>query len=258
MNHSLRQHLRNGFFIILIAGITLTVMLLAFAVKAARYDATVGVKHLTVQKKEYRISAQTLGIITSVNVEVGEHVKKGDLLAEITNQVLDKQISLLQSLSANNPSANVELVNLLTQKEAQKLYAPTDGVIGEIVTEGQSINTLERAATIYSDTAVELAGMFTLADFGALQNNNGTMKVENKRLRATFPATYAGTRQIVDIKNNPNANITLVFRLVNPEDATNMLQNERVDLHLIDDERSDKVIDRFVEWYKKHVEMRTP
>lgn len=248
-----RQFLINLFLVVIIVTISLVVMLFSFAAKAVRYQNTAGVVHLRVEKKEYQISSQTIGTVTTVLVSNGQHVKRGDELVDLTNVVLDKQIALLQTLIATNPSASVQLVDLETQKEAQRVYAPTDGVVSNVVAEGQSVNTLETVVTMYSDSAVSLTGSFSLNDYALVQRNSGTLLIQNSRLNAVYPVTYAGTRQVIDTKNNPDANVTLVFALVNAEDAANMLQGERVDLHLVPQQASTKPIDYFINWYKLHI-----
>ena len=248
-----RQILTNAFLIAVIIVITMTVMLFSFASKAVRYQTAAGVVHLKVEKKEYQISSQTIGTVSNVLVSNGQHVKRGDELINLTNVILDRQIALLQSIATTNPSASIQLVDLQTQKEAQRMYAPTDGVVSNIVTEGQSVNTLQSVATIFSDSSVSLTGPFTLSEYALVQRNSGTLLVQNRRLSADYPVTYSGTRQVVDTRNNPDANVTLVFTLVNSEDAANMLQNERVDLRLLPQQATTKPIDYFIDWYKQRV-----
>jgi multidrug resistance efflux pump len=114
---SIRQTLRSSAIYIAIAVITATITLVSFANKALTYQDQVGNVVLKVHKKEFKVTAQTTGTIAEVRADVGQSVKQGDVIAVITNPVLDKQIAKLSELSATNASASVQLVSLQTQKK---------------------------------------------------------------------------------------------------------------------------------------------
>ena len=243
----------NISIIAFVAFVTISIMLISFVVKALRYDESNNTVPLRVQKKEYQITSQTIGTVSKVMVARGGHVKRGDELAELTNTILDKQILLLEQLSATNGSASIQLVDLKTQKEAQKLYSPTDGVVSEIVTEGEPINTFQKVGTIFSDNSVDLVGRFNLSEYNQVLQNSGVLTIGVERNNSAYTVQFAGTRQIVSKLSNPNADISLVFALTNPEDAINLLQNERVKLRLVAKEKSTKPLDRLVDWYKNNI-----
>jgi biotin carboxyl carrier protein len=248
-----RQLFTNICLIILITFVTIAIMLSSFASKALRYEETANTVPLRVQKDEYQITAQTIGTVSNVLVQPGEHVSKGQELVDLTNSVLDHQITLLQQLSPNNGSASIELVDLETQKAAQRIYAPTDGIVSDIVSEGDPINTAQRVATIYSDDSMSIVGQFDPSEYSAVQQNSGNLTIFDDRLQTTFPVLYEGAREVVTTQNNPNGNVTLVFTLTNSSDAINLLENEKVELQLSPPETSTKPIDQFVEWYKNHI-----
>jgi biotin carboxyl carrier protein len=238
-------------FIILV---TFVVMMLSFASKAARYDQTANTVPLQVQKGEYQVSAQTIGTVSNVLVQPGQHVTKGQELVVLSNEVLDNQIAQLQKLASTDASADVELVDLETQKAAQQIYAPTDGIVSSIMNDGEPVNTLQNVATIYSDDSVNLVGRFSLSNYDAVQQNSDDLSVSDARLQTNYPVQYAGVREVVSTQNNPNGDVTLVFAFDNSQDATTLLENEQVLLQLVPPQSSTKPVDEFVDWYKTHIE----
>lgn len=237
-----------GMIVILISG----VMLLSFSVKSLRYAQTNGVIELQVQKKIFTVYAQTNGTLMSSSVYVGQHIKKGDLVGLLTNQTLDKQISFLQSID-DNTSASIQLEQLQVEKAAQTLYSPTDGVVAEIASEGESINNVQKVATIYSDKAVQLIGNFSYANYTHFQENTSNLSALDNRNHQTYELEYGGTLQDVGVDDNKQNYVSLFFTFKNPNDAVNILQNERLYLPVVRQNEASKPIDSVIKFYKNSI-----
>jgi multidrug efflux pump subunit AcrA (membrane-fusion protein) len=220
--------------------------------KATKYDQTNGSIQLVVKKKEFSVYAQTGGVLSTSQVTVGQHVKKGDLIGTLSNDILDKQIAFLEGIS-DNSSAAVQLAQLQVEKESQTLIAPTDGVIASTATQGEAINNSQKVAAIFSDDAVQLVGRFNYASYNLFQQNNSVLTTKSLKDNRTYSISYGGAFQEISFGENKDSYVSLFFTFNNPNDAINVLQGEQMSFKLIDKQGHSKPIDAIINLYKNSI-----
>lgn len=207
---------------------------IALVQKVGNYQETGNSVELTVSKKEYKLVSFTSGTVTSVNVEVGQRVKKGDLILETTNSIRNRQISVLESFGRDNVSAQTQLALLKSQKEQERVVSPTDGVIVEVASEGEVIFDQQRIGLIYADARIELISNLSVEDYTLVKKAATSIPVEHTRLKRSYTVAFDGVRQEQKVDDSNQDRLRVSFILSDPADGANMLQGEKLVLNLND------------------------
>lgn len=159
----------NLFFGLLIVLITLIVTTISMTKKINDFTAQNQNNIIvTVQENNVPVLSFTRGIVKAIDVKEGEEVKKGYLIAEISNPLLEKQARLLLSVP-NNVSAQTQgqLANVELQYE--KIYSPVDGRIGQVLTTIDSpVDEYSKLMDIYESTDTKLLAYLTVDQYQAV------------------------------------------------------------------------------------------
>jgi membrane fusion protein (multidrug efflux system) len=161
---------------------------------------------------------QAQGIITAINVNVGQHVSKGQVLAQLDNSVLkqnileaESQVSLLRTLYQRQK-------NLWDQKigtEVQFLQAQTN-----LLTAEKKVSGIQQQADMYRIKS-PISGTVDQMDLklgqGAMPGQTGIriINADNLKIKADVPESYAGkvsTGNTVKVLV-PDANDSLVTKV---------------------------------------------
>ncbi len=230
---------------------TLGVTALALANKVSGNKRTSTGAVLTVQKKEFKIVSATSGTVSKVVAKSGTFVKKGDLLAETVNEIRDRQITVLESFGNANASAQTQLVQLQIEKEKEKIYAPTTGVLANIDQEGEYIWPQQQVGLIYAAEGVVLTASITADDFKLLQQHTGPLNLTQSRLERDYQVNFVGSRTALTNAEYQESKIGAEFSFVDPADAVNMLQNEKLKLDLtqLHDDSQNRPFQVVLDWY---------
>jgi len=252
MSHNaVRTHLTNAAIIGVIIAITLGVTVVALASKVSAYQDTTGIANLFVNKKQYKLLSFSAGNVAQVNVTVGQYVTKGTPLLTLSDETLQKEITVLKGFAADNVSAQTQLAGLEVQLEKLVIYAPVDGVVATIANEGDPVSEQEQIGSMYAAQGVELDGAMDLADYQTAQNARVQLMVTSARLGQSYAVELSGLQQQVSSSTNQSANIVNpIFVFVNPGDATNLLQNEHLTLNLRLSDSSNRPFTKVVNWYR--------
>jgi RND family efflux transporter MFP subunit len=153
------------------------------------------------------IYARANGYIQKRNVDIGDHVKAGDLLAELTAPELDHQISQAQATL-------VQAQATLRQNQASKQLAQvTNDRIGTLVKQGWATTQLgdtDRLSLEAQDAAVGVAQ----ANIEAQQSLIKVLTQEAAYLRVVAPFDGVVTQRAVDVGSLVQAGSTFMFTLM--------------------------------------------
>lgn len=245
----------NVFFIIVIAAIVITVTTISLTKKINDYRTQYqqGVT-ATVQKDDVPILALNRGIIKNVYFSEGQKVKKGQLLAEITNPVLEQQIKTLAQYP-DNVSAKTQADVAKSQLQYNKIYAPIDGVVGTVnTTENSPVDEYSKVMDIFSDSNVKLL-VYLSPDQYLVAEKMTKIPAYDLRLDQNFDTS---PQQLKPDQNDPNKKdagstqnkIALYLKLNNPADASSLLNGESLELRLESSgDNVSKPIDLFVNFW---------
>jgi RND family efflux transporter MFP subunit len=153
------------------------------------------------------IYARANGYILKRNVDIGDHVKAGDLLAELTAPELDHQISQAQATLVQTQAT-------LRQNEASKQLAQvTNDRIGTLVKKGWATTQLgdtDRLSLQAQDAAVGVAQ----ANIAAQESLIKVLSQQKAYQRVVAPFDGAITQRAVDVGSLVQAGSTFMFTLM--------------------------------------------
>jgi RND family efflux transporter MFP subunit len=153
------------------------------------------------------IYARANGYIQKRNVDIGDHVKTGDLLAELSAPELDHQISQAQATL-------VQAQATLRQNQASKRLAQvTNDRIGSLVKQGWATTQLgdtDRLSLEAQDAAVGVAQ----ANIEAQQSSIKVLTQQKAYQRVVAPFDGVITQRAVDVGSLVQAGSTFMFTLM--------------------------------------------
>lgn len=240
----------NSFFITVIAVVTFAITAFSLAKKMSDFEHGGGLAAVTLQKKEFSLVSFSSGSVI-LTTPVGRHVKKGEVLVRLNNETIDRQIQVLETFDKTNVSAQTQLALLRSEKENQTIYAPTDGIVATLVSEGEVIKEQEVIGTVYADTGIQLTGKITLDDYKILLKNTDRLKVIDRRLNQTYNVNFGGLQeQLAEADYSPDV-LQAYFTFNDPADAANLLQHEYLQLDLRGMGTTEKPFTRIVNFYER-------
>jgi len=207
----------------------------------------------TVIKETVPVLVATAGIVKSVNIKPGQEVNQGDILVVMDNPSLRGKIKALENYP-ENVSAQTEAQVAKSQVDAFKVMAPASGIVGEVtVTQGTPVQDLSPIASIYANS-----GALLLAHLTSEQYQQARKKVEIKAFSPRLNQSFSVTPAFLDPKvEEPKEKldpkkIGLYFRLLDPEHASSLLQNEDLELLIeVEQAKISKPVDYFVDFWNK-------
>jgi RND family efflux transporter MFP subunit len=153
------------------------------------------------------IFARTNGYTLKRNVDIGDHVKAGDVLAELTAPELDHQIAQAQATLAQTQAT-------LQQNEASKKLAQvTNDRVGTLVKQGWATAQLgdtDRLSLEAQDAAVGVAQ----ANIKAQESLIKVLEQQKDYQRVTAPFDGGITQRAVDVGSLVQAGSTFMFTLM--------------------------------------------
>jgi RND family efflux transporter MFP subunit len=153
------------------------------------------------------IFARTNGYILKRNVDIGDHVKAGDVLAELTAPELDHQIAQAQATLAQT------LATLRQNEASKKLAQVTNDRIGTLVKQGWATTQLgdtDRLSLEAQDAAVGVAQ----ANIKAQESLIKVLQQQKDYQRVVAPFDGVITQRAVDTGSLVQAGSTFMFTLM--------------------------------------------
>lgn len=151
--------------------------------------------------------SQSPGVITALNVRVGAHVGRGQVLVQLDNSVLNQQIAQAQTQVSLNKTLYDRQKNLWDQKigtEVQYLQAQT-----ALQSSEKQVSALRQQADMYRITA-PISGTVDQMDLklGQViqpgQNGIRIVNTDNLKVKADVPESYA-----TDINQGDNVKVVV-------------------------------------------------
>lgn len=254
MKRALFKFFVNIIFSIFIVVIAITITTISLTKKIndfnKQYQQGVG---STVVKDEIPVIGMTKGIIKTLNVSEGQQVKKGQLLAEITNPVLEAQIRVFAS-DPKNESAQTQAKLAKADLAYDTIYAPVDGIISNMqVTVNSPIDQYSRLMSIYANQNTKVLVYFTTDQYLTSQKM-AKIPAFDPRLNQDFYLAVYGLKpnqEILAKEDNPSVHKVAVYlKLLNSQDSLSLLNGEQLQLKLTPPEdQTNKPINIFVRFW---------
>lgn len=218
-----------GYFIVVFA-IALAVSTMALTRRVNSYISTHSPLLFTIQKQEIVITNATSGVLQKVYVVSGQHVKKGDLLAELSDQVSQQKLLALEKNSGQNVSAQTEAQVLKASISQSQIKAPHDGVVYQInALEGSYVNQASLLMTMFADDDVKIMGLVTNDGYDRLQRKK-TFDVYSPRFGQTFTIVFEGAGKITEDKDTNEMKYEVLFHFTDPTEGAAFIQGEGVEV----------------------------
>jgi len=197
----------------------------------------------TVEKNDVPVLSFTKGFVKAVNVREGQVVKKGDLLVEVSNPLLEQQVRVLLAVP-DNASAQTEGQIAKIELQYNKVYAPVDGTIGDInTTVGSPVDEYSKLLHIYESTDTKLLAYLTVSQY-QLATKMSKIPAFSQRINQDFyisPSILKPNQNLPTDSTNqlqpqvseaPSNTIALLFKLNSSQDADSLLNGEKLNLDL--------------------------
>lgn len=203
----------------------------------------------TVTKKEIPILSFSGGVVKTVNVRVGQEIKKNDLLIAIDNPVLSGKVQALQK-HPDNISAQTEAEVAQEELKGLNIYSSVNGIVTEVtVSEGSPIEQLAKVLSVYSNDNVSLLAYLNDDEFQKVQQTQEATAYST-RLNQNFTIVPDVLNPEEKVNNANEKKIGLFFKFKNKNDGISLLNNEDLEIKLSKaNEQTVKPIDFFVNFW---------
>lgn len=219
------------FFIIFLLALAIATMALTKKVNDYNNQLSADVRG-TVIKRTIPVDTPIRGIVKVLNVQIGQEVKKGDLLAELDNKELESKVKILDPYK-NDPSAQTEAKIAQEELKSLEIYAPIDGIVGELyVTEGSPVDDLGKILTIYSNEDIKLLAYLRVRDYQIVSQLH-EIRAYSERLNQNFyivPDILSP--ELFTSQTTGDKRIGMYFTFKDKADATYLLNKEDLILRL--------------------------
>jgi macrolide-specific efflux system membrane fusion protein len=174
------------------------------------------------------VGAQTSGQVTKVNVRLGDHVKKGQLIALIESQQLDNQVRNTESQLTNQRAfLNIQQANLSANKanldRQQKLY---DAQVGTVV-------SLEQAKATLRQNEAQIAQAEAQVRQREIEVEAARNNLDKTNIRAPLDALVAEVVTKEGTTINANQSTPTIVRLAKMDTMTVRAQISEADINKV-------------------------
>jgi multidrug resistance efflux pump len=222
--------LMNLVYFMLVFGIALAISTLALARRLNSYQATNTPFVLQLRKEEVELVNTVSGQVNKIMIEPGQHVKKGDLLVQLTDDATEAKISTLEKLADENVSARTEAEVLKTLAPQYEIRAPRDGIIYKVyAVEDTYIQNNTPLLVMFSDENVKLVTEVSPDQYTELLKQK-KLDVFSSRREQVFSVKLEAVSRVIPATEHQPSKYELYFQFVNPEDAASFIQGENVDV----------------------------
>jgi hypothetical protein len=222
--------LMNAAYFLAVFAIAFAISTLALARRLNSYQANNTPFALTVKKEEVTISNTISGQVKKIYVQPGQHVKKSDLLIQLTDQATQAKIDALEKISATNLSARTEAEVLKTLVPQYEVRAPRDGIIYKVqAVEDMYLQSNSDVLTMFSDDNVKLIGEVSPEQYLDLLKQK-KLDVFSSRREQVFGVKLEAVSKVNPATQYQASTYELYFQFVDPEDAASFIQGESVDV----------------------------
>lgn len=246
----------NSIYFLIVIALAFSIATIALTRKVNESKAYINNLHGSVVKEKVVVLTLTRGIIKTMHVKNGETIKKGDILVNMSNPVLENNYKIFQE-QTDNKSAQTEASIAKVSLENLTIKSPVDGVVGEVyAAEGSSVGEFEKVLLIYSSTGIQLETKLTTAQYEKIQQL-AQINAYSSRLNKNFvlvPGLLKAHEETP--KGITEKKIGLYFTFKNNKQAEALLNNEDLQINLEDSDKTQKPIDIFSDFWNGLLEKR--
>ncbi|TXH08058.1 MAG: HlyD family efflux transporter periplasmic adaptor subunit [Candidatus Moraniibacteriota bacterium] len=197
-NRSIKKIIVNGLYLSAAFLFAFMIATQALMHKINNYELNKSLIFLTVKKERVDVSTTVAGRIEEILVRQGTHVKEGDVVVRIKDDVREFKIDALRDVARENLSARTELELLLSQTDAYEIRAPRTGIVEKVnSTKGTSLIEGAVILTVYADDDLQLVGNIRPEQYNLIDKHR-SISVFNPRLGQAFTASFQGITGVRD------------------------------------------------------------
>lgn len=254
MKHTIFTALLNTLYFSFVFIIAFAIATLALVRKVNSYEASKEPLFFSVQKENIELTSPVAGRLESIEVKTGQHVKGGELIAQLSDEALEKKLEVLEQIGSENLSANTEAQVLRSQKEQFSIKAPKDGVIYTInAAAGSFLGQGSPLITMFADEKVKLTGYVNSSQYAAIQNNK-ELNVYSARFQQIYKITLEGVGRVQGGQGVDQNRYEVIFRFVDTEEGPAFLEGESLEVvSTRDDAEVKRPVTRLVELWNTFI-----
>jgi multidrug resistance efflux pump len=220
----------NALYLAIVFITSLALATLALTRKINSYAVTNEHLFLNIDKEEILVSNSVTGQVEKVMVQSGDHVKKGDLLINMVDDVMQAKINSLDRVANDNLSAKTESDLLKAEIPQLQIRAPRDGVVYKVnVGEGAYLNRNTELINMYADSDVKLTGLVNEVQFDEIQKNK-EIEVYSPRFEQMYTITFTGVGRVKDSTPVMGIQYEVEFLFNDPEEGVAFVPNEKLEV----------------------------
>lgn len=198
---------------------------MALARKINSYRSNFNNQTFEVEKEEIVLINPYEGRIAAVHVNPGEHVSKGDILVEMTDDAYESRLDVLNDFSESNLSARTEAELLRLRQNDYTIRAPRDGIIKEIdLAAGSFISANSKLLSMYADDNAKLVIYVDTLSLDEIQKTD-EVEVYSPRLEESFDIKLSGVSE----SDPENQEYKAIFAFTNQSTSSYLLNGEKVE-----------------------------
>jgi len=230
MVNKIINFLLNAVYIIFVFVIAFTIASLALVRKVNSYEASKEPLFFSVQKENIELTSPVAGRLDSIEVRTGQHVKQGEIVAQLSDEFLQKRLEALEQVAEQNLSANTEAQVLRAQREQFQISAPKDGVVYKINSAaGSFLGQGSPLITMFADDKVKLTGYVNSIQYAEIQKNKD-LNVYSSRFQQIHTITLEGVGRVQGGAGVDQNKYEVLFRFVDPEEGPAFLEGESLEV----------------------------
>ncbi len=244
----------NSIYFLLVFVVAFAIATLALVRKVNSYEASREPLFFSVLKENIQMTSPVSGRLDSVEVKTGQHVKRGELVAQLSDESLERKLIALEEVGDQNLSASTEAQVLRSQKEQFSIRAAKDGVIYKIESAaGSYVGPGSPLITMFADEKVKLIGYVNPTQYAEIQRNKD-MNVFSSRFQQIYKITLEGVGRVQSGEGLDQNKYEVIFGFVDTEEGPAFLEGES--LEVVSAQNNDDVkrpVTRIVELWNRFI-----
>ncbi len=227
---NLRLFLINTVYFVLVFVFALAIASLALTRRLNSYQSSRTPLILNVKKPEVIVTNSVPGRLEKLLVTPGQHVKKGEVLAQLVDDTFLSKLATLDQVAAENISARTEAKVLESQRPQFDIKAPRDGVIYSVtVAEGTYLNHTTPMMTLFADQDITILGYVNTEQNARIEHDK-TLDVFSPRLSQVFSVSLEGAGRVIPATDHEASKYELQFRFTDPAEGAGFIQGEGLEV----------------------------
>jgi multidrug resistance efflux pump len=244
----------NLVYFVLVFAVAFAISSLALSRKINSYEAQREPLFFSVQKENIEMTSPVGGRLDSVEVKTGQHVKKGELIAQLSDEALERKLEALEKVSERNLSAETEAQVLRSQKEQFSIRAPKDGVIYKINSaSGSFVGQGTPIITMFADERVKLVGYVNPSQYAEIQKTK-ELNIYSPRFQQIYRIVLEGVGRVQSGQGYDQNRYELVFDFADPEEGPAFLEGESLEVvNKVNDGDAKRPASRIVDFWNSFI-----